>query len=91
MDKRIEVGLEDGFIKYGEISSISGPAMSGLWTIHFKDGSSIPIESGVGMRTLARVFGSIEALSSIEALRGKEIYYGENWGVMDWFIPAEMV
>lgn len=75
----------------GTLSGISGGALSKLWTLHFKDGSSAQIGSGHGVRTLAKVYGATEGAGDlIEKIKGKEIFYSVNEiGVMEGFSPVE--
>ena len=74
-------------IKIARMESLSGDTGSGLWTLHFQGGASVYIESGYGVRALARAFGATGA-DLHEKIRGQVIQYSEdNLGVMEGFTP----
>jgi hypothetical protein len=57
---------------------------SGLWHVYFDDGTFCHIESGGGVRTLARCYGSLKNA------RGKDIRYRtDGLNVMTYFQPVE--
>lgn len=71
------------------IAGISGHPMSGLWELYFTDGSSVHIESGFGVRTLAAAFGAREGTGDLmEKIKGQKIAFIENeFGVLEIFTP----
>jgi len=73
----------------GVIAGISGHPMSGLWELHFADGSSAHIESGFGVRTLAQAFGATEGAGDLqEKIKGKKIaYVVDEYGIFTVFTP----
>lgn len=75
----------------GTIAGLSGHPMSGLWTLHFEDGSSAHISSGYGVRNLSRAFGASEGSGDLlEKIVGKEIFYSiADWGEMEAFTPVD--
>ena len=77
--------------KRGTIAAISGHPMSGLWQLHFEDGFSCHIESGYGMRNLARCFGATEGTGDIqEKIEGQEVIYSiDDLGILIGFTPLE--
>lgn len=72
------------------IAGISGHPMSGLWTLTFESGAVAHIESGYGVRQLARCFGAREGSGDLqEKIVGQDIYYSCDWlGVFSGFTPA---
>lgn len=68
-----------------------GAMMSGLWTLHFEDGTSVHLESGFGVRQLAACFGAHEGTGDLqEKIKGQEIVYTEDaFGILEGFTPAE--
>ena len=72
------------------IKGISGHPMSGLWTLEFESGRVGHIESGHGVRTLARVFGATEGAGDLlDCISGQEIVYAEDYGVISSFVPYD--
>lgn len=55
----------------GTIVAVSGPLMSGMRTLHFRDGSSAHIEAGFGMRQL---YGAARAMG-LNSIIGMRIRY----------------
>lgn len=79
-------------IHRGTISDLTGNPMSGIWMLHFEDGSSIPIESGSGVRALARAFGAREGSGDLmDKIVGQTIdYVYDDMGLcMAGFNPVE--
>ena len=72
------------------IAGISGHPMSGLWNLVFMDGNTVHIESGYGVRNLARCFGASEGKGDLQdKIRGQDVYYSADaFGVLEAFTPA---
>lgn len=85
----------EGKIQYhlarGIIAGISGHPMSGLWTLMFMDGKQVHIESGHGVRNLARCFGATQGKGDLQdKIRNQDIYYSvDAFGVLEAFTPAD--
>jgi len=77
-------------LKRGIIAGISGHSMSGLWELHFEDGSSCHIESGHGVRQLASAFDAHAGSGDLfKKIKGQEIFYSVDWlGVLEGFTPV---
>jgi len=75
----------------GTIAGISGHPMSGLWNLHFEDGSFVFIESGFGVRQLSNCFGAREGSGDLlSKIKGKTIYYSKDaFNVFGGFTPEE--
>jgi len=70
----------------GTISGVSGPWTSGLRTLHFRDGKTVLVESGFGMRQLhdvARTMGR----DSIIGMRIRYCLDDMGLGIMAAFRP----
>lgn len=68
----------------GRIKGIGGSMSSGLWQVYFEDGASCHIESGYGVRAIARCYGNLHDV------RGKLIRYCTDcFNVMTRFEPIE--
>lgn len=71
----------------GTIVGVSGPLMSGLRTLHFRDGTTVLVESGFGMRQL---YGAARAMGR-KTIVGMRIRYrldDMGLGVMAAFRPV---
>jgi len=77
--------------KVGVIAGISGHPMSGLWELHFEDGTSVHIESGYGVRSLAACFGATEGTGDLsEKIKCQKIVYSvDAFGVLEGFTPID--
>jgi hypothetical protein len=83
LTKRME--FEAG-TQVGRIVGIDGHPMSGLWQIRFDTGDMALIESGHGMRQLARAFNINEGRDGIAAFYGRMIRYTkDSFGVLEGF------
>ena len=73
------------------IAGIAGHPMSGLWNLVFMDGNTVHIESGYGVRNLARCFGASEGKGDLQdKIRNQDVYYSvDALGVLEWFLPAD--
>lgn len=69
-------------VKFGVIAGLSGHPMSGLWTLHFEDGSSAYIESGFGVRQLVSAFGGVRNIKA-QAVE----YTVDDLGLLAGFTP----
>jgi hypothetical protein len=79
--------------KPGRVATIAGLAYrfpEGIATLYFKDGSSVFVESGIGLRALARCFGAREGGGDLlRKIRNRRIVYIlDEFGVMVGFTPA---
>jgi hypothetical protein len=65
--------------------------MSGLWFIKFVHSGPVPIESGYGVRQLARCFGAVEGSGDLrEKVVGQEIYFStDEFGIFAGFTPTD--
>ena len=74
----------------GTIAAISGHPMSGLWSLHFEDGTSCHIESGFGVRQLAACFDAHEGSGDLQdKIEGQDIIYSvDAFNMLCGFTPA---
>ena len=65
----------------------------GIATLFFEDGSSVFVDSGIGLRALAQCFDATdERCDLFEKIRGKEILYElDEFGVMISFTPKSAI
>lgn len=84
-----EVKAELNSTSVGVIAGISGQPMSGLWMLHFRDGSFAHLESGYGTRVLAQAFGATEGSGDLQSkIAGKKIAYTvDEFGIFTSFTP----
>ena len=77
------------FTRVGTIDTLGGHPMSGLWHLTFLDAPPVMIQSGMGVRALARAFDAHEGSGDIfEKIRGQRIVYSvDEFGVMAGFTP----
>lgn len=74
----------------GTIAAISGHPLSGLWNLHFEDGSSCHIESGYGVRQLAACYGCREGIDNLQDhIEGQDIIYTVDcFNILCGFTPT---
>ena len=74
----------------GTIAAISGHPMSGLWNLHFEDGTSVHIESGHGVRQLAACYGAHEGTGDLQdSIEGQDIIYSVDcFNILCGFTPT---
>ena len=74
----------------GILLGIEGHPLAGIKHLVFSDGKRIAIESGYGVRNLARYFGASEGKGDLQnKIRNQDIYYSvDALGVLEWFLPA---
>jgi len=75
----------------GTIAAIAGHPLSGLWLLAFEDGRICYVESGTGVRALARCFGATEGTGDLqEKICGQRIVYSvDEFGVLMGFTPVD--
>jgi len=75
----------------GTIATIAGLPLSGLWLLCFEDGRMCYVESGIGVRALARCFGATEGSGDLQdKVCGQRIVYSvDAFGVLMGFTPVD--
>ena len=82
--------------KPGRVATIAGLNYrfpEGIATLFFKDGSSVFVDSGIGLRAFAQCFGATDERGDLlERVRGQDILYElDEFGVMISFTPTSAI